>query len=80
MDQSTGCLFYQASPVDYASFSLSFRLSSANFALAHCAMALPAVLSQGRRGHRLRRASLATCLLRQTGGGASGVEIPCKEL
>lgn len=54
-------------------FSLSF--SCANFALAHCAMALPAVLSQGRRGH-----SFATCLLRQTGGGASGVEIPCKEL
>lgn len=29
---------------------------------------------------RPQGASLATCLLRQTGGGASGVEIPCKEL
>lgn len=35
----------------------------------------PGVLSQGRRGP-----SLATCLLRQNGGGASSVEIPCNEL
>lgn len=32
-------------------------LSSEKFALAHGAIALPAVLSQGRRGHRLRCAS-----------------------
>lgn len=30
---------------------------SDNFAVAHGAIALPAVLPQGRRGHRLRRAS-----------------------
>lgn len=36
--------------------SLSLCLLSGNFALAHGAIALPAVLSQGRRGHRLRRA------------------------
>lgn len=35
---------------------LSLCLLSENFALAHGAIALPAVLSQGCRGHRLRRA------------------------
>lgn len=29
---------------------------------------------------RPQGASVATCLLRQTGGGACDVEIPCKEL
>lgn len=40
----------------HTSFSLFLSFFSVNFALAHCALALPAVLSQGRRGHSLRRA------------------------
>lgn len=58
---------YDALPVDNTSeepslypplpLCLTACLLFAKMALAHCAMALPAVLSQGRSGHRLRRAS-----------------------
>lgn len=58
-------------------FSSSFFLSRENFALAHCALAHPCQLSFPKAAGGI---AFSTRLLRQTGGGASGVEIPCKEL
>lgn len=51
-------------------FCLFPRISHWRTVRWHCQLSFP----------KAQGASPATCLLRQTGGGASGVEIPCKEL
>lgn len=66
-------LFLWWSTFPYQSVCLSVK----HFALAHCAHC---AITASCPSPRPQGASPATCPLRQTGGGAYGVEIPCKEL